>query len=307
MLDGKDREQLHAIAGAMGVKAPHPHAQGRPRSTRSSPPPTAATRRGTRRRRRRARASRTVALGPRRRERRRRRPVAALAAEEDALAADAVDDARARRSAPATPRRGRDATGDRPTASDAAHAGTDDVDGDESTRRRARAASDGGDRRHATRRPRGRAPVVRRGQPRAGAAGAAAAARSRTAASPTEREFQGEPIEVEGLLDLRDEGYGFLRATGYLAGRERRVRLGVAGAAVRAAQGRLRHAASSRPQASNEKYPALLRVDEINGMTPDERAQPSALRGPHAAVPRLEAAASSCATTRTRSPGGSST
>jgi len=27
---------------------------------------------------------------------------------------------------------------------------------------------------------------------------------------------------------------------------------------------------TSRPQASNEKYPALLRVDEINAMTPDE-------------------------------------
>ena len=28
----------------------------------------------------------------------------------------------------------------------------------------------------------------------------------------------GDPIEVQGLLDLRDEGYGFLRTTGYLAG-----------------------------------------------------------------------------------------
>jgi transcription termination factor Rho len=32
---------------------------------------------------------------------------------------------------------------------------------------------------------------------------------------------------------------------------------------------------TSRPQASNEKYPALLRVDDINGMTPDDaRARP---------------------------------
>jgi transcription termination factor Rho len=32
---------------------------------------------------------------------------------------------------------------------------------------------------------------------------------------------------------------------------------------------------SSRPQASNEKYPALLRVDDINGITPDDaRARP---------------------------------
>ncbi|TML59183.1 MAG: hypothetical protein E6G17_11650, partial [Actinobacteria bacterium] len=29
-------------------------------------------------------------------------------------------------------------------------------------------------------------------------------------------QYQGEPIPVEGLLDLRDEGYGFLHAGGYL-------------------------------------------------------------------------------------------
>ena len=33
---------------------------------------------------------------------------------------------------------------------------------------------------------------------------------------------------------------------------------------------------TSRPQASNEKYPALLRVDDINGLTPDDaRARPA--------------------------------
>ena len=36
---------------------------------------------------------------------------------------------------------------------------------------------------------------------------------------PREREYSGEPIEIEGLLDLRDEGYGFLRTSGYLPGR----------------------------------------------------------------------------------------
>ena len=33
-----------------------------------------------------------------------------------------------------------------------------------------------------------------------------------------QRDFQGEPVATEGLLDLRDEGYGFLRATSYLPG-----------------------------------------------------------------------------------------
>jgi transcription termination factor Rho len=33
-------------------------------------------------------------------------------------------------------------------------------------------------------------------------------------------EFAGEPVEVEGLLDLRDEGYGFLRVKGYLPSKD---------------------------------------------------------------------------------------
>jgi transcription termination factor Rho len=33
-------------------------------------------------------------------------------------------------------------------------------------------------------------------------------------------EFAGEPVEVEGLLDLRDEGYGFLRVRGYLPSKD---------------------------------------------------------------------------------------
>ncbi|MFM8971103.1 MAG: transcription termination factor Rho, partial [Actinomycetota bacterium] len=82
-------------------------------------------------------------------------------------------------------------------------------------------------------------------------------------------EFTGEPVEISGLLDLRDEGYGFLRASGYLPGRN--------DAYVSASQVRrfaLRKGdfvqGATRPAASNEKYPALLRVDTVNGMTPDE-------------------------------------
>ena len=74
---------------------------------------------------------------------------------------------------------------------------------------------------------------------------------------------------MQGLLDLRDEGYGFLRTTGYLAGRND---VYVSASQVRRFALRKgdyvhgRHA----PAASNEKYPALLRVDEINGMTSDD-------------------------------------
>jgi transcription termination factor Rho len=86
---------------------------------------------------------------------------------------------------------------------------------------------------------------------------------------PRQSEFQGEPIEVQGLLDLRDEGYGFLRSGGYLPGPK-----DVYVSASQVRRFALRKGdyvrGTSRPQASNEKYPALLRVDEINGMTPDD-------------------------------------
>jgi transcription termination factor Rho len=81
-------------------------------------------------------------------------------------------------------------------------------------------------------------------------------------------DYAGDLIDVEGLLDLRDEGYGFLRVGGYLPGRN--------DAYVSASQVRrfgLRKGdyvtGATRPPASSEKYPALVRVDLINGMTPD--------------------------------------
>jgi transcription termination factor Rho len=82
-------------------------------------------------------------------------------------------------------------------------------------------------------------------------------------------EFTGELIALEGLLDLRDEGYGFLRTSGYLAGRN--------DAYVSASQVRrfgLRKGdyvtGATRPPASSEKYPALVRVDQINGMSTED-------------------------------------
>jgi len=91
---------------------------------------------------------------------------------------------------------------------------------------------------------------------------------------PRQFEPVGEPIEVEGLLEIRDEGYGFMRTGGYLAGR--------GDVYVSASQVRrfgLRKGdylkGATRPAASNEKYPALLRLDAINGVTPEEaRSRP---------------------------------
>ena len=90
---------------------------------------------------------------------------------------------------------------------------------------------------------------------------------TKVAARP--REYQGEPVDCEGLLDLRDEGYGFLRTSGYLPGRN-----DVYVSASQVRRFALRKGdyvkGATRPPASNEKYPALLRVDEISGLTPDE-------------------------------------
>jgi len=81
--------------------------------------------------------------------------------------------------------------------------------------------------------------------------------------------YGGEPIPVAGHLDLRDEGYGFLRTGGFLAGpgdvyvsisqvRRFALRKGdyIEGAA--------------RPAGGNEKYPALLRIDTVSGLDPEE-------------------------------------
>ena len=97
------------------------------------------------------------------------------------------------------------------------------------------------------RRPTGESATARRRRRGAAASGQRVAATSR--ASPTS--FSGELIDVEGLLDLRDEGYGFLRTTRLPRRPQRRVRLGVAGAPLRAAQGRLREGRdAARPRAA---------------------------------------------------------
>jgi transcription termination factor Rho len=82
-------------------------------------------------------------------------------------------------------------------------------------------------------------------------------------------EFSGEPVEVEGLLDLREEGYGFLRVRGFLPSKDD---IYVSVKQVR--QFGLRKGdfvtGASRPAMRNEKNPALLRIDKVNGVDPDQ-------------------------------------
>ena len=78
-----------------------------------------------------------------------------------------------------------------------------------------------------------------------------------------------DPVEVQGYLDLRDEGYGFLRVNGYLPSRD--------DAYISVKQTRqygLRKGdhvtGMCRPAGRNEKNPALLSIATVNGDDPDK-------------------------------------
>ncbi|HEY3941899.1 MAG TPA: transcription termination factor Rho [Acidimicrobiales bacterium] len=86
--------------------------------------------------------------------------------------------------------------------------------------------------------------------------------------------YQGDLVEVRGLLDLRDEGYGFLRCDGYLpSGKD--VYVSISQARRFALRKGDYVEGACRPASNNEKYPALLRIDSVSGLDPD-----AALRRP---------------------------
>jgi transcription termination factor Rho len=151
----------------------------------------------------------------------------------------------------------------------AAHADDDDDDDDDDEG----APGEGeGESRNARRRRRRRNKNRTGGEPQPGNE-APTPARTEAPAEPV-REQRGndfvsqEPVEVSGHLDLRDEGYGFLRVNGYLPSRDDAyvpVRL--------TKQFGLRRGdhvtGISRPAGRNEKNPALLEVHSVNGMDPE--------------------------------------
>ena len=325
-LDGKDRDQLSEIAVGARREVGQPHAQGRAR------------------RRDRRRAAARLERRRRRLDGRRTRPrkirstasggddLASLADEENALARreragrrhGAHPAPRRPRRPTATATRTRDSTPTRPPTRDLddrpirPRRRADATDDDTGVRRRLR-PSDGGGRPVAAasssardddgqgNRSAGAGAVVATATARAPAAASPVGASAPSAASRASRgdDFSGELIELEGLLDLRDEGYGFLRTSGYLAGRN--------DAYVSASQVRrfgLRKGdyvkGATRPPASSEKYPALVRVDLINGMTPDEARTACASRTSRRCSP-TRGSGSSSTTTRARSPAASST
>ncbi len=84
-----------------------------------------------------------------------------------------------------------------------------------------------------------------------------------------EAQYSGELIAVRGLLDLRDEGYGFLRADGYLPS-SRDVYVSISQARRFALRKGDYVEGACRPAASNEKFPALIRIDSVCGLDPEE-------------------------------------
>ena len=76
--------------------------------------------------------------------------------------------------------------------------------------------------------------------------------------------------EVEGFLDLRDDGYGFLRVNTYVPTRD-----DVYVSARQIKQFDLRRGdyvkGSAKPPARNEKNSALLKITEMNGKAPDDK------------------------------------
>jgi len=86
--------------------------------------------------------------------------------------------------------------------------------------------------------------------------------------------WDGEPVEVAGLLDLRDEGYAFLRLNGALPSRDD-VYVSVKQVRQFGMRKGDRVTGASRPANRNEKNPALLRVDTVNDMDPEKaKARP---------------------------------
>jgi transcription termination factor Rho len=86
--------------------------------------------------------------------------------------------------------------------------------------------------------------------------------------------FQGELVPVKGLVDLREEGYGFLRTAGYLAS-QHDVYISVSQARRFSLRKGDAIEGACRPAGPSEKYPALVRIDTVSGLGPEEaKARP---------------------------------
>lgn len=90
-------------------------------------------------------------------------------------------------------------------------------------------------------------------------------------------DLHAEPVPVEGVLDLRDDGYGFLRVNGFLPTRE-----DVYVSVKQVRQFGLRKGdqltGMGRPANRSEKNPAMVSITAVNGHAASEDADDSAER-----------------------------
>jgi len=88
-------------------------------------------------------------------------------------------------------------------------------------------------------------------------------------AEPSAEPYTGDPVAVEGLLDLRDEGYGFLRVKGMMPSKD-----DVYVSLKQVRQFGLRKGdvviGGFRPASRNEKNPALVKIDSVNGLDAEQ-------------------------------------
>jgi transcription termination factor Rho len=87
-----------------------------------------------------------------------------------------------------------------------------------------------------------------------------------------ETQYQGELVPVSGLLDLTDQGYGYVRTKGYLPS-ARDVYVSTSQAKRFALRKGDHVEGEARPPIGNEKYGALLRIDTVSGQTVEEARQ----------------------------------
>ena len=111
-------------------------------------------------------------------------------------------------------------------------------------------------------------PGNRRGRRRRGRERAPGGERELQGNATQDSAYQGDLVEVRGLLDLRDEGYGFVRCDGYLPS-AKDVYVSISQARRFALRKGDFIEGAYRPASNNEKYPALLRIDTVAGLDPD--------------------------------------
>ncbi len=85
----------------------------------------------------------------------------------------------------------------------------------------------------------------------------------------SDQQYQGDLVAVAGLLDLTEQGYGYVRTKGYLAS-ARDVYVSTSQAKRFALRKGDYLEGEARPPIGNEKYGALLRLDKVSGLSVDE-------------------------------------